>query len=270
MTAGEPANRDDAALGVVAATAGLGLAAARLIARTPGLTPYLERAGAQGREQVESAAGRLVVTFEPEAERLLQQFLDSPEADRLLQQFLDSPGFDRALERVLTSPKIREALTHQTTSYANELGARLRARLRELDRRCAGLASRTTAFAVDLALAQISFLLVSALVGLVVALVGDLRPAWLFGAIAAAGWVFFVGAYFACFWSLAGQTPGMRLTALRVVGPGGAPPGFVRSVVRFVALLVAIIPMCAGLLPILFDGRRRGLQDFVAQTVVME
>jgi hypothetical protein len=27
--------------------------------------------------------------------------------------------------------------------------------------------------------------------------------------------------------------------------------------------------MCAGLLPILFDARRRGLQDFVAHTMVV-
>lgn len=187
----------------------------------------------------------------------------------MLQQFLDSPEFDHALERVLTSPKIREALTHQTSSYADELATRLRMRLREADRRCAGLASRTAAFAIDLALAQLVFLIVSALVGLVVALVGELRPAWLFGAIAGAGWVFFVGAYFACFWSLAGQTPGMRLVQLSVVGPGGAAPGFLRAVVRFLALLVAIIPMFAGLLPILFDSRRRGLHDFVAQTAVI-
>jgi len=256
VTAGEPASQDDAALSVVAATAGLGLAAARLIARTPGLAPYLERAGAHGREQVGSAAERLVIVFEPEAERMLQQFLDSPE-------------FDQALERVLTSPKIREALTHQTTSYADELAGRLRAQLRTLDARWAGLASRTLAFAVDLMLAQVVFLIVSALVGLVVALVGELRPAWLFGAIAGAGWLIFVGAYFAFFWSLAGQTPGMRLVHLRVVGPAGAPPSPLRAVVRFAALIVAIIPMCAGLLPIAFDARRRGLQDFVAHTLVV-
>ena len=247
----------------------MGLAAARLIARTPGLAPYIERAAARGREQVGTTAEQLVVVFEPEAERMLQQFLGSPEAERMLQQFLDSPEFDQALERVLTSPKVREALAQQTTSFAQDLVAKLRARLRVADRRVAGLASRTLAFAVDLVLAQVLFLIGSALVGLVVALVGELRPAWLFGAIAGAGWLIFVGAYFAFFWSLAGQTPGMRLVHLRVVGPAGAPPSPLRAVVRFAALIVAIIPMCAGLLPIAFDARRRGLQDFVAHTLVV-
>jgi len=247
---------DDATLGIVFATAGMGLAAARLIARTPGLAPYFERAAARGREEVGTTAERLVVVFEPEAERMLQQFLDSPQ-------------FDEALERALTSPKVREALAQQTTSFAEELLAKLRARLFVLDERCAGLASRTFAFAVDLVLAQVVFLIGSALVGLVVALVGELRPAWLFGSLAGAGWLLLVGAYFAFFWSLGGQTPGMRLAHLRVIDHFGEPPRFVRAVVRFAALIVAIIPMFAGLLPILFDARRRGLHDFVARTFVV-
>ena len=255
-TADERANSDDAALSIVFATAGMGLAAARLIARTPGLAAYFERAAAHGREQVGTTAERLVVVFEPEAERMLQQFLESPQ-------------FDQALERVLTSPKVREALTQQTTSYAEELLERMRARLHALDRRCAGLASRTLAFGIDLVLAQIVFLVVSALGALLGALVGGLRPDWLFGALAALGWVLLVGAYFSFFWSLAGQTPGMRLVGIRVVDRFGSPPGLGRSVVRFVALLVAIAPMFLGLVPILFDARRRGLQDFVARTFVV-
>jgi uncharacterized RDD family membrane protein YckC len=251
-----PEQNDDANLSVVFATAGMGLAAARLIARTPGLASYFERAAARGRAEVGTTAERLVVVFEPEAERMLQQFLDSPE-------------FDHALERVLTSPKVREALAQQTTSFADELLDKLRTRLRSLDGHSAGLASRTFAFAVDLMLAQVVFLIGSALVGLVVALVGELRPAWLFGALAGAGWLLLVGAYFAFFWSLAGQTPGMRLVHLRVVDRFGEHPRLLRALVRFGALIVAIIPMFAGLLPILFDARRRGLHDFVARTFVV-
>lgn len=269
MTADERDNSDDAALGIVFATAGMGLAAARLIARTPGLAPYFERAAAHGREQVGTTAERLVVVFEPEAEKMLQQFLDSPQAERMLQQVLDSGQFDQVLERVLTSPKVRQALAQQTTSWADEVLQRMRARLRALDQRCAGLASRTLAFGIDLTLAQISFLIVSAIAALISGLVGGLRPHWLFESLAAFGWVTLVGAYFAFFWSLAGQTPGMRLVGIRVVDGHGSPPHFVRAAVRFVALLVAIAPMFLGLLPIVFDKRRRGLQDFVAHTFVV-
>jgi uncharacterized RDD family membrane protein YckC len=78
-----------------------------------------------------------------------------------------------------------------------------------------------------------------------------------------------VGAYFASFWSLSGQTPGMRLVGIRAVDGHGAPPHFARAAVRFVAPLVAIAPMFLGLLPIVFDKRRRGLQGFVPHTFVV-
>jgi uncharacterized RDD family membrane protein YckC len=75
--------------------------------------------------------------------------------------------------------------------------------------------------------------------------------------------------YFALFWSTTGQTPGMRLLRLRVLGPHGAPPSVARSLLRVVALTLAIIPAFAGFLPVLFDSRRRGLHDMLARTVVV-
>jgi hypothetical protein len=39
--------------------------------------------------------------------------------------------------------------------------------------------------------------------------------------------------------------------------------------VRLIGLLLAIIPMFAGFLPVLFDRRRRALQDYLAGTVVV-
>ena len=41
------------------------------------------------------------------------------------------------------------------------------------------------------------------------------------------------------------------------------------SLVRFVGLIVAILPLCAGFLPALVDGRRRALQDLLAGTGVV-
>ena len=67
-----------------------------------------------------------------------------------------------------------------------------------------------------------------------------------------------MAAYFVLFWTLAGETPGMRLMALRVVDAAGDPPGFGRALVRFAGLVLAAIPFCAGFVPILFDERRLG------------
>jgi uncharacterized RDD family membrane protein YckC len=113
------------------------------------------------------------------------------------------------------------------------------------------------------------FTSVVGIASLVASLVGGLRPQWLVGVLLASGWLLVVGTYFVLFWSAAGQTLGMRLLNLRVVGPGGRPPSIGRSLVRMVGLVLAIVPLFAGFVPVLFTARRRGLPDFLAGTVVV-
>jgi uncharacterized RDD family membrane protein YckC len=93
-------------------------------------------------------------------------------------------------------------------------------------------------------------------------------------ALAAVGAVVFLvwsTTYFVTFWSTTGQTPGNRALRIRVVpasGPGPLLPR--RSLLRFIGVTLAAIPLFAGFLPILADDRRRGLQDFMARTVVVD
>jgi len=103
---------------------------------------------------------------------------------------------------------------------------------------------------------------------LAASVVGGLRPDWLVGVLVAAGWALVVDAYLVVFWTMSGQTPGMRLLHLRVVGPDGDHPGLGRSLVRLVGLIIAIAVLFVGLLPVLVDGRRRGLHDWLASTTV--
>jgi uncharacterized RDD family membrane protein YckC len=134
----------------------------------------------------------------------------------------------------------------------------------------AGLLGRFTAGALDLALMSIIFLGGAAMVGVVSNLVGGLRPSWLEAAIASVGSALGAAIYLVLFWTVAGQTPGMRVMGLRlVVGrDGNQPPGAGRALLRVVALAIAIVPFFAGFLPVLFDRRRRAIQDMVAGTVV--
>jgi uncharacterized RDD family membrane protein YckC len=74
--------------------------------------------------------------------------------------------------------------------------------------------------------------------------------------------------YLVTFWTVTGETPGMRVMGLRVTDHHGAPPGVGRSLLRLVGLWLAIVPLFAGFLPVLFDDRRRALQDFIAGTLV--
>ena len=133
----------------------------------------------------------------------------------------------------------------------------------------AGIATRAVALAIDAVLSQGIFLVGAALLGLAGSLVGELRPAWLVAFLAATGWVLTGTVYFAGFWAVTGQTPGMRLMHLRVVARDGAPPHLARAVVRVVGLVLAIVPVFAGFIPVLVDDRRRGLPDFLAGTVVV-
>jgi uncharacterized RDD family membrane protein YckC len=58
------------------------------------------------------------------------------------------------------------------------------------------------------------------------------------------------------------------LLHLKVLTGLETPPSVWRSLVRFAGLILAIIPMFLGFIPVLFDGRRRAFQDYVAGTVV--
>jgi uncharacterized RDD family membrane protein YckC len=117
--------------------------------------------------------------------------------------------------------------------------------------------------------AQVIVFTGGAIVALVGSLVGDVRLDTLGRVLAATAWLAVVGTYFVLFWSTAGQTPGMRLMGLRVMTERGSHPGVARSVLRLVGLGLAIVPLFLGFLPVLVDARRRGLQDFLAGTVVL-
>ena len=133
----------------------------------------------------------------------------------------------------------------------------------------AGIATRAVALATDAAIAQAIVLAVGAVIALVGSLVGDPEFGTVAKVLAACAWAAFVGAYFVVFWTTAGQTPGMRLLGLRVLGPDGGHPAMGRSIIRLAGLVAAIIPAFAGFIPVLVDDRRRALQDFVAHTVVV-
>ena len=133
----------------------------------------------------------------------------------------------------------------------------------------AGFATRAVGLVIDVALIQVIVAGTAATLSLVASLVGELRPTWLVGIFVAIGWTLAVGGYMVLFWSVAGQTPGMRVMGVRVVDASGTPPGAGRSIVRFFGLLLAIVPCFLGFLPVLIDDRRRGIQDMLAGTVVL-
>ena len=134
-----------------------------------------------------------------------------------------------------------------------------------------GLVTRAIAFSLDAALINLVAIVVAVAAGLALSILSipdSLVP--VFAAIGGALWLVWAVAYFVTFWSTTGQTPGDHLLRIRVVSANDL--GVLRprqSLVRFVGLTLAAIPLCAGFVPILFDDRRRGLQDMLARTVVI-
>ena len=228
---------------------------------------------------IERVAAELVASGA--LDKAVKEALESPHTTRLTNQILESDQMRRAIKEVVESPEMRAALERQTTGLAEELVGGIRARAVRLDERIArrpprvvpahfaGVATRALALAVDAALILLIFASLAALFGLISSLVGELRPQWLVGVLLASGWALVAAGYFVLFWTGAGQTPGMRLLRLRLLGHDGGPPSLGRSIVRAIGTELAIIPMFAGYLPVLFDERRRGLPDFLAGTVVV-
>jgi uncharacterized RDD family membrane protein YckC len=139
-----------------------------------------------------------------------------------------------------------------------------------IERPYAGIVSRTLALAIDAAALAIGFAVASGVLGLILSLFTAVQVSSPGAVLGAAGlWSLVVASYFVLFWTLAGETPGMRLMALRVVGGTGEPPRLGRSLVRLVGMILAAIPFFAGYALILFDDRRRGLHDMLARTTVV-
>lgn len=139
-----------------------------------------------------------------------------------------------------------------------------------IERPYAGLVSRTVALAIDAVALTIGFAVASGVLGLILSLFTAVEvssPGAVLGA--AAMWSLVVGGYFVLFWTLTGETPGMRLMALRVIDRDGGPLGFGQALLRLVGAILAAIPFFAGYLLILVDDRRRGLHDMIAGTTVV-
>src|SRR3954469_23252763 len=136
--------------------------------------------------------------------------------------------------------------------------------------RYSGLVTRTLAFALDAAIINV----VAWGTGLVVALGLSLisvpeEVRTLLVAIGAALSCAWAVGYFVFFWSATGQTPGNRVMGIVVLDATTRLPVHAGgATLRVVCLPLSALPLCAGFAMILFDGRRRGLHDRLAHTVV--
>jgi uncharacterized RDD family membrane protein YckC len=134
----------------------------------------------------------------------------------------------------------------------------------------AGAVTRAVAFALDLLLLQGILFVIGAVVALIAEAFGDFSPDLdaLTVGIAAVGWWLGFTVYFCVFWSLTGQTPGMRILGIKVTTIEGTLMRPRRGLRRIAGMIAAAIPLFAGYFLILVNDRRMGLHDVIARTVV--
>ncbi len=257
----------------------------------------LERAAEQAVEEA------IVRALESEAvEQAVGRVLEGPALDRAVKRALESPGVEQAWERVLASdeaqklveriaeaPEIRAAIASQSAGLVEDIARQVRAVARRLDdalervvrtilfrkRRSepterAGLVSRGLALGLDVAVINIGFFAASALLALAASVFladpsGVSAPAL---AVGTTVWLSVGAAYLLLFWSLAGQTPGMRFLGIVITADGTREIGFGRAVRRLAGAVLAAIPLGLGFIGVLLGDQRRALQDVIAHTVV--
>jgi uncharacterized RDD family membrane protein YckC len=236
-------------------------------------------------------------------ERAVARVLDGPALDEAVRRALESPAVEQAWERLLASdeaqrlveriaeaPEIRAAIAAQSAGLLGDIAFQVRRVARRLDdgtervvRRVlfrrqrseptdrAGLVSRALALGIDAAILNVGFFAASAIVAIVASVFlpdpdGVSAPAL---AVGTGAWLVAAAGYLLAFWSLAGQTPGMRFLGLRIESDGSQRIGLWRSARRLVGVVLAAIPLGVGFIGVLLGDRRRGLQDVVAHTEVL-
>jgi uncharacterized RDD family membrane protein YckC len=216
--------------------------------------------------------------------------LDTEVADRVWREILASPKAQMLVERIAEAPEVRAAITQQGMGLVTDIGRRLTVITEALDdalervvhsllRRPGheaetnqvGLVTRAVAGAIDLALISLALSIGSGLIASIVpAATGGSDGLSIWG-ILTFGVVGFLlgGAVFVAFWSLVGQTPGMRLLSIRLDVAGSREVGFRRAVRRLLAVWLALLPAGLGFLAILLSPERRGWHDRIAGTMVV-
>jgi uncharacterized RDD family membrane protein YckC len=219
-----------------------------------------------------------------EIARLAERILASDAAQRAWAEVLASDEVQKLVERIAGAPEIRSAIAAQGAGLLTDVGVRLTVitehfddvleriiRRRDADSETdqAGLATRSVAAAVDLGLLFAGYALTASVVSSVFTAVSGKHPSlpWLI-----VGWalVAITGvAIFAAFWSLAGQTPGMRFLSIRLISVDSRHITFRRAVRRVLGAILSLLPLGLGYLAILRDPSRHAWHDRMTGTEVI-
>lgn len=249
-------------------------------------SPAVERAIVRVLESDEAQAALERALSSPAVERAAVRVLDSELVDHVWDRLLASDEAQKLVERIAEAPEVRAAIAAQGFGLIDDIGRQIRRIAGRLDdglerlvRRLlgkpqraepadhVGLVTRGLAFALDAVLLNAAFLLFAAMM---TALFGSSDGVSGTGfAVGAVGWVIAGSGYLLTFWSLAGQTPGMRFLSIQILADGSPRLGPRRARRRLVGAVLAAIPFGLGFIGVITRDDRRGFHDRRAGTNVV-
>jgi uncharacterized RDD family membrane protein YckC len=222
-------------------------------------------------------------------EQALLDTLDSDLVDRAWGRILESDETQKLIERIAEAPEVRAAIASQGIGLIGDVGRQVAKVTRRLDsigervarriffrpRRTiptvrAGFFTRLLALGLDALIINISLVTATALLSVIATVFGadfnDLSNELL--AVGATTWFVSGSLYLFIFWSLSGQTPGMRFLDIRIERNGDFHIGPRPALRRLVGFWLAVIPFCLGFIGVLVKLDRRGFHDRLGHTAV--
>jgi uncharacterized RDD family membrane protein YckC len=283
---------------------GVGVRGVRTVGKATGVDRAVEVAAEEAivaaveSEAVERAMARVLQgpiveeavqgALESEAvKKALLEAMDSELVDEVWRRLLASEQTQQLVERIAEAPEVRAAISAQGAGLLEDIGRTIGKLARRLDdsferlarrvffrrRRAvlgghAGAISRLLAIAIDGVFVNLGFSALAAIAAMIDSAIAgnsegisDLALVVGAGAWSAIGALYLVG-----FWSLAGQTPGMRFLGIRL-SERRLPLG--RSLKRLLGLGLSVATLGLGFLGIVFGEQRRGWEDRLAGTDVL-
>ncbi len=275
---------------------GVGVRGARSVGKATGIEKAVEVAAEEAivtaveSEAVERAMARVLegpvveeavqgALQSETVKRAVLEAMDSELVDEVWRRLLASEEAQQLVERIAGAPEVRAAISAQGVGLIEDIGRTIGKLTRRVDdtfenllRRIffrkrrplptdhAGLVSRALAYVIDAVFVNLGFAALAALVTLVENIFGGGGGGGSRFAIAVGStvWVLIGSLYLACFWSLAGQTPGMRFVGIRIAG---GRLRFRHSLRRVLGLYLSVVTLGFGFLGIVFRENRRGWED---------
>ncbi len=283
---------------------GVGVRGARTVGKATGIDRAVEVAAEEAivtaleSEAVERAMARVVRgplveeavqgALESDAvKRALLEAMDSELVDEVWRRLLASDQAQQLVERIAEAPEVRAAISAQGVGLLEDIGRTIGKLCRRLDdsferlvrRLCfrrrrevpsehAGAVSRLLALALDGLFVNLSFSALAAIVALIGSALGG-NGHGLSGlalALGAGVWSGLGALYLLGFWSLAGQTPGMRFVGIEL-SEHRIP--LRRALKRLLGLGLSVVTLGIGFLGVVFGAERRGWDDRLSATAVV-